>query len=274
VKNNKSWPRRIWGWLWKGTLSLFIGSILLVIVYDFVPVPVTFLMLQRCVEQKLAGKPIQLKKSWVPLNKISEDLQLSVVCSEDQNYLVHEGFDFKAIDKAMKHNEEEKGKKHPKLRGASTISQQTAKNVFLWPGRSWIRKGLEVYFTFLIEKIWSKERIMEVYLNVIEFGDGVYGAEAAAQTYLHKSAADLSPADAALMAVVLPNPLKFQLDHPSGYMRGRQGWVLRQMGYWGMSLDYDKEEELKAKAAALEEKQSTANDTKASAPKKRKHKHK
>jgi len=274
VKNKKSWPRRIWGLLWKGTLAFFTGSILLVIVYDFVPVPITFLMLQRCVEQKMDGKAIQLKKSWVPLNKISEDLQLAVVCSEDQNFLGHEGFDFTAIRKAQQHNETQKGKQHPKIRGASTISQQTAKNVFLWPGRSWMRKGLEVYFTFLIEKIWSKERIMEVYLNVIEFGDGVYGAEAAAQSYLHKSAAQLTPSDAALMAIILPNPLQFKLDHPSTYMRARQGQILRQMGYWGMSLDYDKEAEYKAKLAAQEEKENAkqGSKNKVSGKKHRKHK--
>ncbi|MBC7426333.1 MAG: monofunctional biosynthetic peptidoglycan transglycosylase, partial [Bacteroidia bacterium] len=152
----------------------------------------------------------------------------------------HSGFDYGAIDKAIKYNDkmEEKGKE--KRRGASTISQQTAKNVFLWPGRSYIRKAFEVYFTVLIETFWSKERIMIVYLNVIEFGDGVYGCEAAAQDYLHKSAKQLTASDAALMGIVLPSPLKFSIASPSPYIRGRQAWCLQQMKYWGMHLNYNK----------------------------------
>lgn len=223
-------------------LWFFILSIGSVILFKYVPVPITFLMLQRCVEQKADGRELKLSKDWVSAEEISPYLQLAVVCSEDQNYLKHNGFDYGAIRKALKFNEkmEEKGKS--KRRGASTISQQTAKNVFLWPGRSWVRKGLEVYFTFLIETIWSKEHIMEVYLNVIEFGDGVYGAEAAANNYLHKSANNLTAQDAALMAVVLPSPLKFSIASPSAYTIGRRNWCVQQMKYWGLKLDYDKEE--------------------------------
>ncbi len=176
-----------------------------------------------------------LKHDWVGLDKISPKLQLAVVCSEDQNYLKHYGFDFGAIEKAMKANEEGK-----KLRGASTISQQTAKNVFLWPGRSYIRKGFEVYFTLLIELFWSKERIMEVYLNSIEMGNGVYGAEAAAQYWFKKTAAKLNKDECAAIASVLPNPRKYVANPPGAYIARRKEWIKKQMSFWGNQLDYDK----------------------------------
>jgi monofunctional biosynthetic peptidoglycan transglycosylase len=203
-----------------------------------VPVPVTPLMLIRCVEQKVDGKDMKLKKDWVSLDDISPNLQLAVVCSEDQNFIKHNGFDFKAIDKAMAYNET-----HKKTRGASTISQQTAKNLFLWSGRSWVRKGFEVYFTFLIEAFWSKQRIMEVYLNIIEMGDGIYGAEAAAQIYFKKEAKNLSRSESAAIAAVLPNPRKFNAGKPSAYVSGRQSWILRQMNFWGGVLNYEEKEE-------------------------------
>lgn len=179
-----------------------------------------------------------LKKDWEPLENISPNMQLAVVCSEDQNFVHHSGFDFEAIDKAMKYNEH-----HRRKRGASTISQQTAKNVFLWSGRSWVRKGFEVYFTFLIECLWSKERIMEVYLNVIETGDGIYGAQAASTFFFHKNAANLSKGEAALVAAVLPNPIRFSIGRPSGYILKRQGWIIHQMALWGGPLQYDEPEE-------------------------------
>ncbi|MBN8703449.1 MAG: monofunctional biosynthetic peptidoglycan transglycosylase [Bacteroidetes bacterium] len=223
--------------IFKFLLKLFLGflilSILSVILFRFVPVPFTPLMLIRCVEQITEGKELRLKKDWVSFDKIPNNLQLAVVCSEDQNFLKHNGFDFEAIEKAMKHNE-----KHKKKRGASTISQQTAKNVFLWPGRSWIRKGLEVYFTFLIELCWNKQRIMEVYLNIIEMGDGVYGAQATAKYFFKKDAHKLSRTESALIAAVLPNPRKFSIKAPSGYVRGRQNFVLEQMSLWGGILRY------------------------------------
>jgi len=175
-----------------------------------------------------------LKHDWVNLDKISPKLQLAVVCSEDQNYLKHGGFDFGAIEKAMKANE--KGKK---LRGASTISQQTAKNVFLWPGRSYIRKGFEVYFTLLIELFWSKERIMEVYLNSIEMGNGVYGAEAAAQHWFKKTAAKLNKDESAAIASVLPNPRKYVANPPGAYIVKRKEWIKKQMSFWGNQLNYE-----------------------------------
>lgn len=213
-------------------LILSVGFTLL---YKWVPVPLTPLMIIRCVEQKADGKEMTLKHKWIGLDKISPKLQLAVVCSEDQNYLNHIGFDFKAIEKAMKSNEEGK-----KIRGASTISQQTAKNVFLWPGRSYIRKGFEVYFTLLIELFWSKERIMEVYLNSIEMGKGVYGAEAAANFWFKKSASKLNKDESAAIAAVLPNPLKYVANPPSAYISRRKEWIKKQMSFWGNQLDYEK----------------------------------
>lgn len=234
--------KKIWRFIWKAALYFFIFSIAIVIVYRFVPVPFTILMLQRCVEQKIDGKEMRLKKDWVPLSEISNSLQLAVVTSEDQNFLWHHGFDFEAIQKAMKYNEKQHKRKHPRMRGASTISQQTAKNTFLFPMRSFIRKGLEVYFTALIEIFWSKQRIMEVYLNVIEMGNGIYGAEAAAQYYFHKPAKKLSQGEAALIAACLPNPIKFNAGKPSGYVYRRQSFIINQMNQWGRWLDYDMKE--------------------------------
>ncbi len=225
-------------------LFFFISTIAAVIIFRFIPVPYTILMLQRCVEQKMDDKKMKLEKDWVPLSQISNHLQLAVVTSEDQNFLFHHGFDFEAIQKAMKYNEKQKKrKKHPRVRGASTISQQCAKNTFLFPARSFIRKGLEVYFTALIEVFWSKQRIMEVYLNVIEMGDGVYGAEAAAQEYFHTHAKNLSAGQAALIAACLPNPRKFNAGRPTGYVMKRQAAILNQMNLWGGRLDYNMKEE-------------------------------
>ncbi len=220
-------------------LFFFIGSVVLVLVFRFIPVPFTLLMLQRCVEQAWNGKTVRFEKDWVPLNEISNQMQLAVVCSEDQNFLWHNGFDFEAIKDAMKYNEKQKSKRRKRVRGASTISQQTAKNAFLFPARSFIRKGLEVYFTGLIELLWSKERVMEVYLNVIEMGDGVYGVEAASQRFFHKKASKLTTSEAALIAAVLPNPIRFRIDAPTGYIRARQGAIQTQMRLWGGKLDYE-----------------------------------
>jgi monofunctional biosynthetic peptidoglycan transglycosylase len=203
--------------------------------YKWTPVPVTPLMLIRCVEQKMDGKDLKLKHDWVSLENISPKLQLAVVCSEDQNYLNHYGFDWVAIEKAMKNNE--KGKK---LRGGSTISQQTAKNVFLWSGRSYVRKGFEFYFTLLIEALWSKERIMEVYLNSIEMGNGIYGAEAASTYWFKKSAKDLNKDESAAIAAILPNPLKYSANPPTAFITKRKNWIKQQMSFWGNQLDYDK----------------------------------
>jgi monofunctional biosynthetic peptidoglycan transglycosylase len=220
-------------------LKIFVGflilSIVSVIFFRWVPVPLTPLMLIRCVEQKSDGKEMRLKHDWVSLEEISPKLQLAVVCSEDQNYLKHFGFDWGAIEKARKSNE-----KGGKIRGASTISQQTAKNVFLWPGRSYVRKAFEVWFTLLIEIFWSKERIMEVYLNSIEMGNGVYGAEAAAQFWFKKKAMKLNKDESAAIASVLPNPLKYKANPATSYIGKRKEWIKQQMSFWGNELDYDK----------------------------------
>lgn len=204
-------------------LVLFLLSIVSTIFFRFVPVPVTPLMIQRYFEME-DGK---IDKHWIPLDEMSHNMPLAVVTAEDQKFEEHFGFDLDAIEKAVKYNEKHKGKK---VKGASTISQQTAKNVFLWPGRSWVRKGLEVYFTFLIEILWSKERIMEVYLNVIEMGPGVYGAEAAAQYYFHKNAAKLTKSEAASIAAILPNPIRWSASKPTPYIVKKRNWILRHMG--------------------------------------------
>lgn len=210
-------------------LAAFLGStILAVVALRFIPVFFTPLMFIRCGQQLGEGKELRLDHHWVPLSEISPSMPVAVMASEDANFLKHHGFDYKAIVNAAERN-----RKHPEKRklGASTISQQTAKNVFLWPGRSWIRKGFEAYFTVLIELLWSKERIMEVYLNSIEMGDGIYGVDAIAETHFHSDAKSLSRAQCALIAVTLPNPRKFSSKNPSAYMLKRQSRILREMKY-------------------------------------------
>ena len=203
----------------------FASSLLAVIVYKWVPVPVTPLMLIRCCQQMSKGEKIRLKFHWVKLDEeITPELVLAVVASEDQKFLSHNGFDLDAISLAWEERVEGKRK-----RGASTISQQTAKNVFLWPGGGWFRKGLEAYFTILIELIWNKHRIMEVYLNVIEMGDGIYGADALAWQHFGRSADRLTRANCALIAATLPNPLKYSSKNPSKYMLRRQTQIMQQM---------------------------------------------
>lgn len=203
----------------------FASSLLAVIVYKWVPVPVTPLMLIRCCQQMSKGEKIRLKFHWVKLDEeITPELALAVVASEDQKFLSHNGFDLEAISLAWEERVEGKRK-----RGASTISQQTAKNVFLWPGGGWFRKGLEAYFTILIELIWDKHRIMEVYLNVIEMGDGIYGADALAWQHFGRSADRLTRANCALIAATLPNPLKYSSKNPSKYMLRRQTQIMQQM---------------------------------------------
>ena len=203
----------------------FASSLLAVIVYKWVPVPVTPLMLIRCCQQMSKGEKIRLKFHWVKLDEeITPELVLAVVASEDQKFLSHNGFDLDAISLAWEERVEGKRK-----RGASTISQQTAKNVFLWPGGGWFRKGLEAYFTILIELIWDKHRIMEVYLNVIEMGDGIYGADALAWQHFGRSADRLTRANCALIAATLPNPLKYSSKNPSKYMLRRQTQIMQQM---------------------------------------------
>lgn len=225
--------RKIFRFLYKSMLWFFAISIGLVILYKWVPVPVTPLMVIRTVQQTVNGDAVVWKHDWEPIENISKNLQLAVICSEDQNFLNHHGFDMEAIEKALEFN-----KKGKRTRGASTISQQTAKNVFLWPHRSWLRKGLEAYFTFLIELIWSKERIIEVYLNSIEMGNGIYGAEAAAQHWFKRPAANLRLQEAAAIAAILPNPLRYRANPATNYIQKRKNWITRQINFFG-PLNYD-----------------------------------
>ena len=206
-------------------LFLFISSLLAVVAYKFVPVYYTPLMFIRMYEQFQDGKPFKLEHKWVPMKKIAQPLAQAVVASEDNLFLDHHGFDMTQIQKARA--DAEKGKR---VRGASTISQQTAKNVFLWPGKTYLRKGIEAYFTVLIEWIWGKERIMEVYLNSIEMGEGIYGAEAVAEAHFGKHAYQLTKSEAALIAATLPNPRKFNSAKPSPYMLKRQAKIISLMG--------------------------------------------
>lgn len=223
---NRTWVQKILHLITKVMLWFFGLSILFVLLFKFVPVPITPLMVIRVLEQKMEGKEAILSHTWVPIEDISMNLQKAVIASEDQKFLTHYGFDVEAIQKARKSNA--KGKK---IRGGSTISQQTAKNVFLWPGRSYIRKGFEAYFTLLIEFIWGKERIMEVYLNSIEMGNGVYGAQEASRVWYRKEAQNLSKYEAAGIAAILPNPRVFKASNSSNYIERRKNRILRQMRY-------------------------------------------
>jgi monofunctional biosynthetic peptidoglycan transglycosylase len=188
-------------------------------------------MVSRALGHMIDGQTPKLKKSWVSLDEMSKEMPLAAICGEDGNFLTHNGFDFEAMQKAWKYNNKH-GDKKP-IKGGSTISQQVAKNVFLWQGRTYLRKGLEVYFTFLIELFWSKKRIMEVYLNVIEMGDGIYGAEAAAQTYYNKTCKKLSRGEAALIVVCFPNPRKLSPLTPNKKLFKKQQRILRLMNYQG-----------------------------------------
>ena len=209
-------------------VAFFASTILSVVALRFVPVFFTPLMFIRCYQQVCEGKELKLEHHWVAFNEISPHMPVAVMASEDAKFLQHHGFDYEAIEHAAKRNME-----HPEKRklGASTISQQTAKNVFLWPGRSWVRKGFEVYFTSLIELLWPKQRIMEVYLNSIEMGDGIYGVDAVAEAHFGTDALHLSKAQCALIAATLPNPRKFSSKHPSAYMLKRQARILREMKF-------------------------------------------
>ncbi|QBZ96944.1 monofunctional biosynthetic peptidoglycan transglycosylase [Flavobacterium sangjuense] len=224
--------RKIFRWIWKMMLWFFGLSILSVIIFKWVPIPFTPLMITRIIEFKLDGNDAIYSHKWVPLEEISPNLQKAVIASEDGNFLKHSGFDFKAMQKAFKNNS--KGRR---LKGGSTISQQTAKNVFLWQGRSYVRKGLEAYFTVLIELIWGKERIMEVYLNSIEMGNGVYGAQEAAKHWYRKPAINLTSREAAGIAAILPNPRKYKATNSSSYIDRRKDKIMRVMRHIG-KIDY------------------------------------
>ncbi|MFW0975383.1 monofunctional biosynthetic peptidoglycan transglycosylase [Leclercia pneumoniae] len=205
---------------WGGGIALF----------NILPVPFSAVMVERQLSAWFAGNFSYVAHSdWVSMDEISPWMGLAVIAAEDQKFPEHWGFDMGAIEKALAHNERNENR----IRGASTISQQTAKNLFLWDGRSWVRKGLEAGLTLGMETVWSKKRILTVYLNIAEFGEGVFGVEAASQRYFHKPASKLSPAEAALLAAVLPNPIRFKASAPTGYVRSRQAWILRQMRQLG-----------------------------------------
>ena len=204
----------------------FLICVLWVVLLRFVPPPVTW---QMAAQSKVQGN---VERTWVPLSRISPAMPLAVVAAEDQKFFDHFGFDMEAMRKAMAHNDRSK-----RVRGASTLSQQTAKNVFLWPGRNFVRKGLEAGFTLLMETFWSKERILEMYLNVAETGKGRFGVEATAQQCFKRTAAKLTDAQAALIAAVLPAPRRFNACSPSSFVQRRQAWILRQMDQLGTLMD-------------------------------------
>jgi len=220
--------KRIFRRILKLCLWFLVISVALVVVYRFIPVPYTPLMFVRLFDQKANGNEMILSHDWVPLEDISINMQKAVIASEDGLFLTHHGFDIKAMQKAIENNE--KGKR---IKGGSTISQQTAKNVFLWHGRSYIRKAFEAYFTLLIELIWGKERIMEVYLNSIEMGDGVYGIQAASRYWFRKDAKNLTPHEAAAIAAILPNPKVYKASNSSNYINRRKEKIKRIMNTLG-----------------------------------------
>lgn len=211
--------KRIWKWTKRIFLILFIAQFVYIIVLKWVNPPITITQLASWISGN------GLKRDYVDYDDMSYQVKLAVISSEDQIFPDHDGFDWKSIEKAMKYNKKKPGR----IRGASTISQQVAKNVFLWQGRDWVRKGLEMYFTKMIELVWGKRRILEVYLNVIEMGKGIFGVEAASQTYFDKPAKNLSRQQAAMIAACLPNPKKFTVKPPSPYVIVKSAWIQRQM---------------------------------------------
>jgi monofunctional biosynthetic peptidoglycan transglycosylase len=223
-----SFKNKLTRFLFKAMLWFFGLSVFSVVFFKFVPVPFTPLMVIRVIENKLDGKENYFSHDWEPIEDISVNLQKAVIASEDGTFLTHNGFDFTAMQKAYKNNE--RGRR---IKGGSTISQQTAKNVFLWQGRSYLRKGLEAYFTVLIELIWGKERIMEVYLNSIEMGNGVYGAQAASEYWYRKDASSLTKMQAAGIAAILPNPRKYSATSSSSYINNRKAKIVRIMRHIG-----------------------------------------
>lgn len=221
---------RALGWLKRGVIAVVGLWLVGIVIFAFLPVPFSAVMVERQVSAWLRGDFSYVAHSdWVPMDDISPYMALAVIAAEDQKFPDHWGFDIEAIEKAFSHNE----RRPARIRGASTLSQQTAKNLFLWDGRSWLRKGLEAGVTSGIELVWTKRRILTVYLNIIELGNGVFGVEAASQRFFHKPAKRLTASEAALLAAVLPNPHRFNAAAPSGYVIQRQQWILRQMRQLG-----------------------------------------
>ncbi len=226
--------KRFFHLLLKLFVSFLLISVIWVVVYKFIPVPLTATMIMNSIANIGSEDPVIWSKDWKSISKISPQYVKAVIASEDQKFNDHSGFDVEAIKKAFESN----SKNSKKLKGGSTISQQTAKNAFLWQGRSWVRKGLEAYFTVLIEIIWGKKRIMEVYLNIAEMGNGIYGVEAASQAYFGKSADKINKSEAALVAAILPSPKRYSAKSPGPYVRKRQRWISGQMN--NVSWDYEK----------------------------------
>ena len=220
--------RRLLGWLGKLLLAALVSSIVSVALLRFIDPPMWTWRLERALFPP--AKVAEVKHDWVPLERISRELQLAVIAAEDQRFADHNGFDMDAISSALKHNQQSR-----RVRGASTLSQQTAKNLFMWSDRSFLRKGIEAWFTLLMELGWDKSRILEVYLNIVEFGPGIYGAEAAAKHYFDKSAARLTRYEASLLAAALPNPWRYRVQPPSPYVQQRSAWIRRQMGQLGQA---------------------------------------
>jgi monofunctional glycosyltransferase len=212
----------------KITTGCFLFSLLLVSFFKWIDPPITSFMIQDKLEALKKKEKTTLRREWADLKNISPSMQVAVIAAEDQNFSDHHGFDFEAIEKAIKHNQRSR-----RIRGASTISQQVVKNLFLWPGRSFMRKGLEAYFTTVIELLWSKKRILEVYLNCVELGKHSFGVEAAAKLYFNTSAKRLTSEQAALLAAILPNPHRFSARNTSPYIIRRKYWVLKQMQLLG-----------------------------------------
>ncbi len=220
----RSLPARLARWVTTAVLAAAVSSILVVAAFRWLPVPTTAFMIQERLAAREAGLPLRQQHDWVPWTRISRHAAVAAIAAEDQKFLAHGGFDFESIEKAV--TDAQGGRR---LRGASTISQQAAKNLFLWSGQSWLRKGLEAWFTAWIEFLWPKERILEVYLNSAQFGRGVWGVQAASRLYFGKDAARLTPEEAALLAAVLPSPTRFRVVNATPYIRGRQAWILGQM---------------------------------------------
>ncbi|MCW9717953.1 MULTISPECIES: monofunctional biosynthetic peptidoglycan transglycosylase [unclassified Avibacterium] len=226
--NKKKWLQHIKQRILRYSLYVFAAFLGITLLFRIVPVPFSSYMAQQKVSHLLNGESYPIKYQWVSLDDISWQMQLAVIAAEDQKFAQHHGIDWNAINNALKYN-----KKSTKVRGGSTISQQTVKNLYLWHGQSWLRKAIELPTTLMLEQLWSKKRILEVYLNIAEFGYGIFGVEAASQAYFKKSAKQLNQQEAALLAAVLPNPILFKANKPSAFVQKRQRWIMRQMNALG-----------------------------------------
>lgn len=216
---------QLWFCLSRLAVSITAFYLSLTLIFAVLPVPFSAYMAQQKVSHLISGKPYSVKYDWVSLDNISWQMQMAVIASEDQKFESHFGIDLLAIETVLKRHHTS----NKKYAGASTISQQTVKNLYLWHGQSWVRKGIELPLTFLIESLWSKSRILEIYLNIAEFGDGIFGVEAAAQYYFRKSARELDLAESALLAAALPNPHIYKVKQPGSVMKKRQQWIIKQV---------------------------------------------